>query len=232
MGIRDQSMKITVFVVLTCFLSAVALAGTQDQAKLALHYMGTCDLCQPDYCGAFFTPNIPCSEYNTDYFFSGIVITIGYLVLAHGDSTSGVAGVQFGITHSPSFSVLNWYLCGDAEMPHDSNAGESWPSPGSGNRVTWDPDTNCQRNVIEDEGVHVVVGALSIYTYAAGTFSVTPDSTLANPTFIVTDCLGEESFSSAQGGVIGYMEEGFNPCLDSTPVEPSTWGQIKARYGN
>lgn len=56
-------MKKTVFpLVALLALPSIVLGGTQDQARLALHYTTTCDKCIPDYCGVYSpnTSNTPC----------------------------------------------------------------------------------------------------------------------------------------------------------------------------
>jgi hypothetical protein len=118
------------------------------------------------------------------------------------------------------------------QFPHDSLRGEPWPATGSGNRIRWNPDTDCRRETVGDEGVHAVLGAFYLYEWTPGDhfFAVTVDSTLLDIGILVTDCKGDESLLATPGGSVGSQTPGFNPCFAPAPVRATTWGRIKATY--
>lgn len=226
-------------------LIMVSLAGVappaesapSDGVKFALHWTGICDKCIPDVCGS--SPNsygLPCSEFDTQIgYIPGA--QFGYLVIVGADSTAGVSGLQFGITldqEAWGWTSGNWTLCADMESPHASVGGAPWPQSGSGNRVTW---TGCERTTFGEDGVRAVVGAWFLSSYYGeyqGSFAVTPDSTLADPAFILIDCAQQESAIKTKGGVLSTMAgAGYNPCLADTTVSvtASTWGRLKTRFG-
>ena len=168
----------------------------------------------------------PCSTYqvHSDRLVSTHTV---YIIVAHGDSSAGVGGVSFGVELGPS-TFAGFESCADMELPS-----EGWPASGTGNQLTWNVDTNCQRNSGSD-GVKAIIGAFFVFAYADSDYvKITSNNTVAQPKLSVTDCSGVESEILAPGGMLGFLSLlGFNPCLDSTPVEPSTWSKIKARYGN
>lgn len=202
--------------------SVPSLAGTQDEAVLALYPMAGVCKC-PDICASGLDPigtGTPCSEFGTNLpLLSGRDV---FLVVARGDSAAGVAQVTCGIQYPGTMFVL-WNLCGDSE----SIAG-SWPVSGSGNIITWDTG-NCQRATIEDEGVHAVAGAFYVYAYDDALMETTPNAAVGGASVVVSDCSGSES--QIPGGSIGFgVTEGHNPCLDPVPVRETTWGGMKRAY--
>ena len=146
-----------------------------------------------------------------------------YVVVAKGDPVDGVSSASFGIATESSM-FLEWSLCADSE-----SSGANWPGNGSGNRVTWDTN-NCQRTVLNPDGVHAVAGTMYVYTYGANYLEITPNNSVNPPEFEITDCTGGTAPIVA-GGRMGFGDEpGYNPCTSGVPVEPSRWGQIKALF--
>lgn len=236
-----------VTIVLALWLAGIASpvhAGPNDNIKVALHYTVTCDKCMVNVCGnASYNPNyseIPCSSFNTLLDDSAPAPYVAYVVVVGADSAAGVSSLQFGIWYDNPAFVYDpslWTGCGDMEFPHASEGGAPWPGSGSGNRVVWDPASNCRRTVVGEDGARAVVGAMFIDTYYGeyqGSFAVTPDSTLAEPAFLVVDCAQQETGITAPGGVISTAPGGgYNPCLATTGVSATTttWGSLKTRFG-
>ena len=199
-------------------------AGTQSDAVVALHVSTSpfkgdpCINGPPSSCSEFVVDEVPIDRN-----------VWAFLLVAMADSTAGVAGVSCGIASGGGLLMGGWNLCADMDNP----AG-GWLSTGEGgNQISWDPDTNCQRGVREDKGVHTLAGAFPIYAYAIAWVEITANTTTGPPEYTVTDCMGEVSGISLPGPRVGFAtEKGFNPCLSPTPVEPATWTKIKARYGN
>ena len=155
------------------------------------------------------------------------------------DDLPGMAGIQVGITYEKGseqrrgIEVLDWTSCSDLQFP-----GDNWPESGSGNTITWIADT-C------DEGI-VAAGYFYVSAYGPAAMQLAPFP----PTGLVktATCRAAESevqtplalsrvgWVSMGGGTVGTDTDGCNPLIESctgpVPVRPTTWGQIKARYGN
>ena len=207
-----------------CFTSTgiSAQAGTQSEAVIALHaltlqFKG--DACQ-------FGPITSCLEYEVDENPLDLNVT-AYLMIGMADSSSGVAGLSCGIAISTNVAIGNWILCADSDIRSGG-----WPSTdGGGIKISWDPLTNCQRDLVETIGVHALVGAFVIYAYGNSWVEITANKNISPQEFSITDCADEVSDVALPGGKLGFgTEKGFNPCLDSTPTEPRTWGRIKGFY--
>lgn len=144
------------------------------------------------------------------------------------DPLNGVAGVQFGINYpegAAGISIFGWTLCATLEFA--SPAPLAWPVSGSGNLITWNAVTACQRNRLS------CAGFFYLGAYGPGSFRLIkrPADNIAK----VADCasleivvpesaLGIAAFSS------GAVTEGCNPCLvDCAPVAvaPTTWSKVK-----
>ena len=150
-------------------------------------------------------------------------------------SMGGLTGLQVGIDYRAAgnsgsgIGVHGWNHCADLEFPQND-----WPDPGSGNTITWAIDT-CQ-----DEEV-VTAGYFYVTAYAKSNMSVIefPPTGQAK----VADCFGAEFEATPGlersrlgwayfGSSVGGCNPLLTPCSDTVPVRPTTWGQIKARYGN
>ena len=164
-----------------------------------------------------------------------------FVCVVDGDPNKGIAGVEFGIEYNSARSrgvdIYDWNLCGTLQFPM-----ERWPASGTGNLVTWEANSKCQREEPAGAGTGVVAVAGYFYlsAYSADTFKVTrrPASNLAQ----VADC-GDESvesivdgfgtnFSQSHLGFVSFSEgatvDGYNPCGLAKPVEVKTWGAIKS----
>lgn len=210
---------------LLCLAAIPAWAGTQDDAVVALHappiHVGG-DPCGVVLEAPFF---VACSDYVVHH--DALEAWHAWLVVARADSGAGVSELSCGISSSgdtPPFVV--WFPCADAESPSGA-----WPDSGSGNRITWNSSTNCQRETIAGDGVYAEAGAFYIYAYGDGSFAMTPNEAEGETAIVVTDCSGASSELSAPGGRIGFGNvEGYNPCADDVPVTQKTWGRIKQHY--
>ncbi len=217
-------------VFVSCLAVSPVLAGTQDNAVVALHdkapakkATNTCAIIPP--ATAPEDPNtlgLACSDYSVDNapVFENRSV---YVVVARADNTAGIAGVSCGVAVTGAVGVFGWTLCADLDFP---NGG--WPGSGGGDRITWASVVNCQDTVLGTDGVHAVAGAFYVYAYGSGTIAITPNNAI--PEFKVADCSAAESEVSSGGGVVGFGSElGFNPCaLPPVPVEQTTWGSIKS----
>ena len=209
---------------LLCLASIPAWAGTQDDAVVALHSPTV--IVDGSPCARLDSSfYVPCSEFVVQQ--TVFRVWYAWLVVARADSSAGVSGLSCGVTIPTSPHVfVNWYLCADAETP----AG-SWPDAGTGNRITWNPSTNCQRETYHGDGVYAEAGAFYLYAYGDAYFAITPNEAEGETAIVVTDCSGASSELSTPGGRIGFgNEEGYNPCADDVPVTQKTWGRIKQQY--
>ncbi len=198
---------------LAALLSAApALAGTQDQARVALHLKEhttktstACTTWSPAGEGR------PCGQFVTRAYLGGGYDV--YLVVAHGDSTAGVAAVECRVeyngTDQQGVDVFGWTLCADLQ-----SSDAAWPDAGTSNRITWSSISACQRTVIGGEGVHAVAGAFYVFAYSPDVLSVVPPST----GFAVKDCRGTSSLIEQGVPKIAFSSsatvDGHNPCLD------------------
>ena len=198
-----------------------------------------------------------CSYYNTS-FGAGFPGPHTYVIAVQGGAV-GITGVSFGIDYDGATGVgvdpqyVQWTRCTDGlDFPNDGGNGK-FPAPGGGIRVTW---TSCQNSLSASGlyGVHALVGALYTYAYSHDHLRITPNNNLPEREFAVTDCalstlnildFIDPSLEWSLGGRVDFVcGTGFTPChhgplagsvltpCDVVPVHPTTWGQIKARYGN
>jgi hypothetical protein len=153
----------------------------------------------------------------------------------------GISGMQFGIEYTSSplpnagLEVFGWTTC-ETLMEY---RGDGWPASGTGNTLVWGT-ADCQLTPL------VVAGYFYVGAYSASTMSVVgwPGTGVVK----IADCKGAEvafddALSPAQvgwislgGGAKGLDKDGCNPALEpctveGVPVVPTTWGQLKRRYG-
>ncbi len=226
-----------------CLLAApnVLVAGTQDLAVIAVHVQAHASKAS-DICGPLNPNNqgLGCASYTTEWpTHSGADV---YIVVAGADPGPGIAGVSCGIAADPNVGIFGWKLCADLEFP---NSG--WPASGAGNRITWTPLTNCQVTSPAGLSVHAVAGALYVYAYGDGQLILTPNDGINPPEYKVADCASSESelqYSENFPPSIGFGGVGgWNPCgcpfigkpgvasvPGCSPVQVTTWGNIKAGY--
>ena len=134
-----------------------------------------------------------------------------------GASDPGIAGMQFGIEYGAvgpgkGLRVDSFVLCASLQFPSFSPI--AWPQSGSGNLITWDPVTRCQRQPI------AVAGYFYLTAYSPATMSLTTRPTddwakLANcgsdEIVVYPGRLGWASFG---GAGIGDDHDGFDPTHD------------------
>lgn len=214
-------------------LSTVSFAGPNDNAKLMIHLLSTTTKAQ---CGARATPqcgamNTSGSLYPTSYF--------AYLVVTDGNATSGIGGLQCGVTFNGApgagVDVFGWTLCATLEF-----VSTGWPQSGGGNLITWDTASKCQRFEPGGAGTGVTAAAGYFYcgAYSADVMALTPRP--VDGTAKVADCLSNETVIGGTGFPVNVASHlgtvkfgggaGYNPCGAITPVQSTTWSNIKAGY--
>lgn len=168
-----------------------------------------------------------------------------FLLVTDGDGPAGVASVEMGLDYESGTNsgvhLISWTLCGNAETTVGGPNG-AWPAPGSGNRITWSVPAQCQQFEPGGPGTGVVAAAgyfyVAAYTQdilglvlnpnsgiaAVGSCSAEID-TVQGPDIVRTPShLGNVRFSASG------TEPGYNPYGLNTPVENTSWGQIKGMY--
>lgn len=240
-GLASLTIALAVAVTLLAGAPASADSGTQPQAVIALHaveYAYPAPQGTPCDAGK---PTIPCRNYRVTWpLLSGADV---YLVVARAYPGPGIAGVSCGISYNATVGagvdVLGWTLCADLEFTNSGLNGE-WPASGGGSRITWVSTTNCQRTVIDPDGVHAIAGAFYVYAYSMDLFQVTANTNLAGPyELAVADCAASVTYLKegdlhlrATNAWLGFGDIGYNPCVGATtiPVDRTTWGQLKTTY--
>jgi len=246
-------MKSIMTVILLAGLPGTVSAVPNENARFALHVKAP--LAPEDttpLCGnGSYDPNeegLPCSAYTVTRSqtreWPGPVV---YLTVGHADSV-GIDGVSFGLDYQGGTGTgidpqwVTWTGCTDGfEFFAPGDLGVPWPWPTSGAIITW---ATCQDHLIGAEGVHVVVGALSVYAYSEASLQVTGHDTWAGPVLSVHSCDGTSSdlldlvpFAERETLYpkvrIGGVGEAYNPCWGTggVPVRATTWGRIKHQYG-
>jgi hypothetical protein len=241
-GFSSLAFVLGLAIGLTASYAAAAVGGTQPEAVFALHAVAhSYPPPQGTPCGVG-KPTIPCQNYRTIWPLMSSADV--YLVVARGQPGPGIAGISCGIQYDPrpqnGVDMFGWTLCADMEF---TNAGPNgvWPASGGGNRITWSMEDNCQRTVINPDGVHAIAGAFYVYAYSEDYFSVTPNMNLVIPEFAVADCSAQASYFSlnADMGTVGFgsitdgsFAGGLNPCVGwfTIPTKSTTWGQLKTKY--
>jgi hypothetical protein len=201
---------------------------------------------EPNYSPNF--ENLSCGQYNVN---APLGPSDVYLVVARA-GMEGVAGVEFGVRWNGSdpdgipgtgdetgivTSRTTWTSCADGL---DFACGPDFQS--FGGRITWNTTTSCQNQVVGNDGVYVVVGALHVYAYSQTYLQVTDNPCLQSqyPGSAIVDCsgtitdfyplLGPYLWSTILGRVeFGGGSGGYNPC-GVVPVQKATWGKIKHQY--
>ena len=199
-------------------------AGTQDNAKLALHATNLVGM--PCTNSAILTT--PCSSYVT----ARPMLAPGsyvYLVVTQADPVFGIKGLSCGIDYTGSAGVgidpqyVSWTYCGDGlDFPSDGGNGD-WPAPAGGMRLTWN---TCQSTEIAPDQVHAVAGFFYVYAYSPDKFEITRNENLsAGPDLQVADCA--PSPSNLPLSHAGFVEfgggTGYNPCTAPPPPAPSNF---------
>jgi hypothetical protein len=227
-----------VWMLLPAFLPRFGVAGTQDGAMIVLHAQAHTTKSSTICTTA--APTVPCSQYTTSW----AVRTPAdvYLIVVRAKPEPGIAGVSCGIDYDgrpgQGVDVLGYQLCADLEFPSAGLNGE-WPADDGGDRITWVSTTNCQRTVIDPDGVHAVACAFYVYAYGPDFFGVTPNWNVAQSgELVVADCRAsmtpvyQGTKDDCAGVVFGGL--GCNPCLGCwcTEVRPTTWGRVKRSFAD
>jgi len=212
--------------------------GTDIGPKIALHVTATTTK-STSICSTWSSDvaTVPCSGYLVQGDLRQDLLV--YLVIAQADTPSfagGVAGITAGIEYDGrrghGVDVNAWTVCADGlDIPNAGPGGE-WPASGGGAIITW---LNCQESRVGGDGYHAVVGAFSVYAYSADRLRVTPNRNLqSGPQITLANCFAEEfgvTDTTLALGSAGFGTSGFNPC-HPLPVEPTTWGRLKTKYGS
>lgn len=211
---------------------ALISSGHLDDAAVLLHLLplttrGACTRVEA-------TP--PCAGVQT----AGQVypqLYFAYLLL-HARITPGLVrgfscGVQYEAAPNSGVDVFEWRLCADADAP---TAG--WPGSGGGNRIVWNAEHS---QGLEPGGAGTGVMAAGGYFYLA---AYTPDvmRVTAHPgsgRATLLDALGNELDIPATGpspfGTLAFSAsgtlQGYVPCVAAVPAGTTTWGSIKAMFG-
>ena len=224
------------FAVIPGLLSSVAQAGTNDQAKIAVHLRAPVSKGSP--CTALPPP--PCNPGESNLNVQGSIGSAYhlYLLVLDGNPISGVAGASLGISYNDSLGrgldVYSWSRCADLEFPGGPE-GVNWPASGSGNVLTWDSSTHCQNRSASGDnnaGVSAILGVFYVYAYSNDVFSVTRREYVPSPDFAVSDCVSFQSNPAfpENAGQIGFgSEQGRDPCAEADTTAP---GQIFIGQGS
>lgn len=147
------------------------------------------------------------------------LVPVFLLAAFPSESSPRLAGVALGIDYDPEKVLLaEWGACGDFELHQDE-----WPAPNTGIAVTWF-DGNTQTD-------HLV----EILWFAA--YGIGDPGTLdarGHPNgggAFADDDIPANLDPIADYGKLGFGMDGYLPCPDATPVVPTSWGLVKATYG-
>lgn len=194
------------------FFAVNANAADNSQGKFALHYAGAHDSKLHDctftatVCGDIVVDGGPAGRYDV------------YILAV---DVEAVAGVRYGLTvGGAAMFFYGWTKCSDFEIPSPG-----WPGDAEDNAQTW---------TAEQVTNFLTIGVLDVYAYGGTTsLSTTIDSRVSKaemcdgsqPSPICVDFTDPGSF-----GTVGFNStSGVNPCT-GIPVEPTSWGKLKAMY--
>ena len=214
-----------------------ASATVNDNAKIAAHLVPRMPGGTPSCSDA---PTPACNPGQASLNVQGLPGTDYdmYLVVLDGDAGEGVAGASFGIGYGSNVYVGDWRLCADLQFP-GGPSGASWPAAGSGNLVTWNPQSNCQNSPAPndaDGGVTVVIGAFYVYAYGSDEFAITRREYAATPDFQVVDCSAEayNLLYPGHAGRVGFGVDlaGYDPCFGVDPNDVPSYapGQVMTMF--
>lgn len=167
-------------------------AGSNENAKISGHLQNHVMKSNP--CEN--PPLPPCNEGEENLAVHGELQQAYdlFLLVLDADPVAGVAGAEFGIEYKGApqagMDVFSWTLCADLEFGSPSGSPQ-WPEAGSGNIITWDRLTSCQREPAAgdfDGRVTAVLGALYVYAYGNDKFKITKRETNSQPVIAVADC--------------------------------------------
>jgi hypothetical protein len=217
-------------------LTSLAYAGNNSQASIVLHVAPYVQKNQCTSVGPLTNATIVTEATcdTTDAFTVYLLVCNGSGNEDPANPGTGVAGLQCGITYDgmvgAGVDVDSWTLCADLDFP-DAN----WPNAGGGTTITWDPNTNCQIQNSEPyvpNTVIAVAGAFNVFLNGPDVMAVIPRPVDGRAK--VADCNAAEDDITgkvpSQLGQAGFCLTGYNPCGLPTPVENTTWGNIKKSY--
>ena len=211
-------------------LSTDSNAGPNANAKIQLHLLAPTTKSQCTRLSA--TP--PCN---------GVIVQgnlypqlyYAYVLVTDGNAQAGIAGLQFGIAYNGTtgagVDIYSWTLCATLEFQQPSPV---WPSNGGGNLITWDSTNRCQ--VFEPGGAGTGVVADAGYFYLGAynpdvlAITVRPVDGVAK----VASCVAEEDIVAGTPSHLGTAgfggQPGYSPCGLITPVQSTTWSNVKSIY--
>lgn len=204
-------------------LAPLARAGSNDQARLALHLMtpalkNACDRsgAAPPCAGVVTAGDL----YPTTYY--------AYLLVMNADPVEGIAALQCGLQYDGAahqgVDIFSWVNCAalDFAMP-------GWPAAGTGNLLTWDYLVDCQRAEPGGPGTGVVATAGYFYlaAYSPDILRLTPRPVDALAKVAACSSMEhnlegpgihhEPSFLGAAAFSAGATTPGYNPCPNGAP---------------
>jgi hypothetical protein len=189
--------------------------------------VGTCSSVTPFGCEADPLPTLA-GNLNTPYYV--------FLAVFNGDPELGIAGRSCGIDYNAGSTVVHQgELCspeGQLQFPN-----HNWPSPGGGNRITFNAITHCQTNEPEGNGVTAIFGYFYVTAYGSDRMSIITNDVGQAPELTIAECEppAETNLDPAtRAGYVGFSsdgsEEGDLPCVEKTET---TWGRLKSNdWGN
>jgi hypothetical protein len=161
-----------------------------------------------------------------------------------GEGPRGIAGLQWGMNYNGTahqgIDIISWTTCGDLEWSQDN-----WPTPKTGNIVTWGFEDNCQVSRPGTPGVQAIAGSFYVYAYTDDILSVVPIQWGMEPNVLKVANCGSAEYNldpSDDRGAIQFSSggalAGFNPCTGNGVLPPylpagnypATWGSLKAKY--
>ena len=240
---------LAVLFVLSVTVPAPAAAEDAMGASLALHVTaaGTAQ----SACGALpaDTPGDPlhCTEYRVQWPLQEAAV-VYLVVVGHASGTEvgagNIASVSLGIDYDvAALSQVVWILCADMEAPAAGGAG-AWPLPGSGNRIQWDPVSDCQDTAVfggtycwgDLWNTHALAGAFYVTAYGDDVFQVTANAAVEPAECYYQDCAGTRfdfwPLGAYEGCAVGFGASVGMDCSKDmpVPVRATTWGGLKNLY--
>jgi hypothetical protein len=161
-----------------------------------------------------------------------------YLVGCDHEGSPGIATIECGIGyqggHVPlggarPICVFNWTLCADIQFPYSA-----WPGPGGGNLIGWTCGSTPPPGFAV---IFEIAGFFYMGAYEPSRMMVIPNPVsglvqVTNCGGTVLDVTVPPDFAFFQG-TAGFATHGWPPCLGiPLPVEPTTWGRLKAFYAD
>ena len=136
---------------------------------------------------------------------------------------TSLAGVDFGVDYDPAaLRSPIWAHCGSLEVN-----GAGWPAPGTGNTVVW---------TAPQSGETVLVGYFTVLRYSGYAESAYEFTLGAHPAFGTARVMdGAAQFDVLRYPAVANLAGGWGDnvwCSCADPVEPTSWGRVKALYGD